>query len=54
MIAIGETITRLAMNGHYMEYVVIGHYADGRAKTRQWDAEHADMCPCLVDDRPDW
>jgi hypothetical protein len=55
---VGDTITALAMNGHRFAYVVTGFHEDGRPETRQWDAQHADTCPCWTsedaDTLPDW
>jgi hypothetical protein len=38
--------TSTAANGHRMRYRVTGTDPDGREILSQWDAEHADTCPC--------
>lgn len=43
------TMTALAGNGHMMTYNVTGRDADGRLTYTQWDAWHADTCPCNGD-----
>ncbi|MDT0442307.1 hypothetical protein [Streptomyces johnsoniae] len=55
-----ETRTHLAANGHRMTYTVTGYDADGEPRLSQWDAVHADDCPCLRSEGydpfglPDW
>lgn len=49
----------LAANGHIMTYRVTGTDPDtGQPITSQWDAAHADTCPCRTaedpEPLPDW
>jgi hypothetical protein len=45
--ALPETVEATALNGHRMTYRVTGvDQATGALRTSQWDAEHADSCPC--------
>jgi hypothetical protein len=43
---VGDTVTGTAVNGHRMVYTVRAIDPDGHPVLSQWDADHADTCPC--------
>ena len=53
---IGDTKVMVAMNGHLMEYNVVGYYSDGSARTSSWDAMCTENCRACADGEPlpDW
>lgn len=48
-----EIITRIATNGHKMDYEVVGTYEDGTPQTNPTNAGHSDRCPCVTASRED-
>lgn len=57
-LAVGDTYTATAMNGHLMDYTVRAIGPDGVPIASQWNAVHSDDCPCYDtperEPLPDW